>query len=180
MSKKILVLQGSARKGKNTATLAGFFCQGAEEAGNEVTYIDIADKNINGCLDCKHCFKHEGQCCQQDDMQEIYGYLRTHDVLVLATPVYFFGMTSQIKAPLDRMYAGIFKPFNITEMALLTTFQDSNESIVQPMIDQYKVMTDYCKYKDRGIVYVSDLNTDEEDIKKSPKLEEAYKLGLSI
>lgn len=180
MSRKILVLQGSARKNRNTATLAKEFCRGAEEAGHEITYISLAGMTINGCRDCKHCFSHEGQCIQQDDMQKIYEYLHTHDTLVLATPVYFFGMTAQIKAPLDRMYAGLGKPFGIKSMALLVTFQDSNEAIVQPLIDQYRIMTEFCKYQDEGMVYVNDLNVDEVDINKSPKLQDAFELGRSF
>ena len=180
MAKKILVLQGSARKGMNTATLAQSFCKGAEEAGNQVTFIEISGMNINGCKDCKHCFSHEGVCFQKDDMTEIYEHLRTHDVLVIATPVYFFGMTSQIKAPLDRMYAGLGKPFNISAMALLATVQDSDESIIQPMVDQFKVMTGYCKYDNLGVVYAGGLNEDRVDIQAHPALEKAYKLGKSI
>lgn len=180
MGKKILVLQGSARKNQNTATLAKEFCRGAEEAGHEVTFVTLACMTINGCKDCKYCFSHEGQCVQKDDMQELYSHLHSHDVLVLATPVYFFGMTAQIKAPLDRMYAGLGKPFNISSTVLLVTFQDSNEQIVQPLIDQYKIMADFCKYEDQGIIYANGLNTDGEDINNSPKLQKAYELGKSI
>lgn len=180
MSKKVLVLQGSARKAMNSSILARSFCRGAEEAGNKVSYLTLAGKNIQGCLDCKHCFAHDGTCIQEDDMQEIYTLLRTYDVLVLATPVYFFGMTAQIKAPLDRMYAGVGKPFNISSIALLATFQDSDESIVQPMIDQFKIMANFCRYENLGVVYASGLNVDKEDIRKNIALEKAYDLGKSI
>ena len=164
----------------NTATLAQSFCEGAEEEGHEVTFIDIAEKNINGCRDCKYCFSHEGVCVQKDDMTEIYEHLHSHDVLVLATPIYFFGMSAQIKAPLDRMYAGLGKPFKISAMALLATFQDSNETIIQPMIDQFEIMNNFCKYDNLGVVYAGGLNVDEEDIALHPAREEAYQLGKSI
>lgn len=179
MSKRILIFQGSPRKKKNTATLTQEFIRGAEETGNEVTLINVTDYAINGCIDCKHCLTHEGVCSQKDGMQDIYKLLHQHDMLVLATPVYFFGMTSQVKAPLDRMFAGIGKPFSIDSMALLVTFQDSNESIVQPLLDQYKIMTSFCQYEDKGIVYASGLNSDE-DIKQHHSLEKAYELGKSV
>lgn len=179
MTKKILVLQGSGRKNKNTHTLAQSFIEGAEEAGNEVTYMQLAGSNINECIDCKHCFTHEGECVQDDDMQEIYELLYTHDTLVLATPIYFFGMTALIRGPLDRMYAGIGKPFNIKSMAMLVTFQDSDETIVKPIIDQFDNMVAYCKYENKGTVYAHGLNK-EEDINTHPALKEAYNLGKSI
>ena len=180
MSKKILVLQGSARKGMNTATLAQAFCKGAKEVGHEVTFIEIAGKNINGCKDCKYCFNHDGVCIQNDDMTEIYELLHSYDILVLATPIYFFGMTAQIKAPLDRMYAGLGKPFNISAMALLATFQDSNEAIIQPMIDQFEIMNNFCRYDNLGVVYAGGLNVDKDDIAAHPAQKEAYQLGKSI
>lgn len=179
MAKRILVLQGSGRKNKNTHTLAQSFIKGAEASGNEVTYLQLAGLNINECLDCKHCFTHEGKCVQDDDMQDIYALLHSHDMLVLATPIYFFGMTALTRAPLDRMYAGIGKPFSINSMALLVTFQDSDETIVQPIIDQFDNMVQYCKYENKGTVYAHDLNS-EEDIQSHPALKDAYDLGFSL
>lgn len=179
MGKNILVLQGSGRKAKNTAELARSFCSAAEEAGNEVTYVELTGLSIGGCIDCKHCWKNNGECSQKDDMTQIYEYLHAADIVVLATPIYFFGMTAQIKAPLDRMYAGIGKSFGIEAMALLCTFQDSDESIMQPIIDQYLNMTNYCKYENLGVVYASGLNN-EDDIKTHDALRQARELGASI
>lgn len=179
MTKKILVLQGSGRKNKNTHTLAQSFINGAEASGNEITYVQLAGMDINECIDCKHCFTHEGQCVQNDDMQKIYALLHTHDMLVLATPIYFFGMTALIRGPLDRMYAGIGKPFHISSMALLVTFQDSDETIVQPIIEQFNNMVQYCKYENVGTVYAHGLNS-EDDIESHPALQDAYDLGFGL
>lgn len=105
MSKKVLVLCGSPRKKGNTDNLAEAFIRGAKEAGNEARKLYIRDMDIKGCLGCSACQKNGGVCIQKDDMGEIYTLMLDSDVIVLASPVYFYTWTSQMKAVVDRTFA---------------------------------------------------------------------------
>ena len=91
----------------------------AEAAGHSVTFVDVARKKIAGCLACEYCHgKGNGTCIQKDDMQELQPLLAEAEVLVLASPVYYFGMSAQLQAPLQRIYC-INKPPKLKKMALL-------------------------------------------------------------
>lgn len=105
MSKKILVLCGSPRKHGNTDLLSDAFLKGASEAGFEAEKIYIRDKQINGCMGCSVCQKNGGSCVQKDDMAEIYKKMTAADIIVLASPVYFYTWSSQMKTLLDRSFA---------------------------------------------------------------------------
>lgn len=132
MSKKIVVISGSPRVDGNSEMLADAFIEGARQIGNSVTVFSAGRMNIRGCLDCKYCFTHDGECIQKDDMQDIYPALRQADILVLASPVYWCGLTSQIKSVIDRMFAGCRKPFPITSVALLAVYGSSDANVVWP------------------------------------------------
>jgi multimeric flavodoxin WrbA len=102
---KILVLNGSPRPNGNTAAMVSAFADGAVQAGHEVTVIDIRQKKIAGCLACEYCHgKGEGVCIQKDDMQEIYPLIDQSDMIVFATPVYYFAYTAQMQAAVNRFY----------------------------------------------------------------------------
>lgn len=108
MSRKILVLTGSPRKNGNTNTVAGWFVEGAKEAGADVEVIDAArlkSKN-NGCVACMGCQKSDKyECVVEDEIKPVLARIPDMDVLVFATPTYFFGPTAQMKLLMDRMYS---------------------------------------------------------------------------
>lgn len=104
MAKNILILAGSPRKNGNSALLCGQFAKGAEEAGNTVELIYLRDKKINYCIACYHC-KKEGICSIKDDMAEILDKMNKADVIVMASPVYFYSVNAQMKALIDRTVA---------------------------------------------------------------------------
>lgn len=114
MSKKIMILSGSPRKNGNTNTVVGWFIEGAREAGAEVELIDAASlkSKFNGCIACLGCQKSDKFECEVDDeIKPVLAQIPEKDVLVFATPVYFFGPNAQLKLILDRMYSLIkFKP----------------------------------------------------------------------
>lgn len=101
---EIVALMGSPRKGGNTDILTDSFLEGAAERGAVFEKIYLNDLEIRGCQGCLSCHK-QGKCRQDDDMQQVYEKLLSADLWVLATPVYWWGPTSQIKAAIDRMYA---------------------------------------------------------------------------
>ena len=103
MSKKVLILSGSPRKGGNSDLLCDEFAKGATEAGHNVEKIHVSEKNIHPCIACYHCSKNSGACVFKDDMAEILQKMIDADVLVLASPVYFYSIDAQLKAVIDRL-----------------------------------------------------------------------------
>lgn len=179
MARKVLVVTSSPRKNGNSSMLADAFIEGAQQAGNTVHRVDVGHAKINGCLDCKHCFTHEGVCIQKDDMQDIYPLLRECDVLVIASPIYFFTLNAQIKAFIDRMFCMIGKPFAVKSTVLLTVQEDKDQTVADNAVNTYKAMTSYIKWEDLGIISVAGVN-DKGAIEGNPKLDEARALGASI
>ena len=102
--KKVLILSGSPRKGGNSDTLCDEFMKGAIEAGNEVEKIFVAGKNIGYCKACYAC-KDSGVCVIKDDMAEVLQKMLDADVIVLSSPVYFYSISAQLKAVIDRTVA---------------------------------------------------------------------------
>lgn len=108
MAKKMMVLCGSPRKNGNTNTVAGWVVEGAKEAGADVEVIDVArlkSKN-NGCVACMGCQKSDKyECVVDDEIKPVLSRIPDKDVIVFATPVYFFGPSAQMKLVMDRMYS---------------------------------------------------------------------------
>ena len=104
MSKKVLILSSSPRKGGNSDSLCDQFAKGASEAGNDVEKIRLAEKNIGYCTGCYAC-QTSGKCVQNDDAREVLDKMMAADVIVLATPVYFYSMCAQLKTLIDRSVA---------------------------------------------------------------------------
>ena len=106
MSKKIVILNGSPRKKGNTSALVKSFTEGAEASGNTVTEFFLGGMNIHGCRGCfgGHSSK-DCPCVQQDDMNQIYPAVRDCDVIVLASPLYYWNMSGQLRSAVDRLFA---------------------------------------------------------------------------
>ena len=115
----IVVLSGSPRKGANTDIMVDAFVETARDGGHTVEVIRVAGKKIAGCLGCKYCFAHEGACVQKDDMADVLEALKRADMVVFASPIYWFDITAQEKAAIDRLYAFGATGFPFTKTALL-------------------------------------------------------------
>ena len=123
---KILVLNGSPRKQGTTAAMCSAFCEGAEAAGHEVNLVRVCEKKISGCLACEYCHNAgKGHCVQQDDMQELYPLMEEMDMLVIASPIYYYSYSGQMQCALNRIYA-LDRPKNLKKTALLLTAGDAN------------------------------------------------------
>ena len=179
MSKNIIVITGSPRSGGNSEILADAFIEGAEKSGNTVIRFNAGRMNIRGCLDCKYCFTHDGKCLQKDDMQEIYPALRQTDILVLASPVYWYGLTSQIKSVIDRMFAGSRKPFAITSMVLLAAYGDSDSNVFSPAEAHFRAIAHYMEWAVIGIIAEGNVH-EAGEIRGRKALLDAFELGESI
>jgi multimeric flavodoxin WrbA len=157
----ILILQGSPRAKGNTAWMAEEFKNAAEAANHKVTLVNVARKKVAGCLACEYCHtKGNGQCIQKDDMQEIYPLLAEAEVLVLASPIYYFTLSAQIQAVIQRFYS-MFKPANVRKTVLLLSSNSPN--VYDAAITEYKLITGFCGYEDMGIVtaFNDEQKTDE-------------------
>ena len=105
MGKKVLILSGSPRRGGNSDLLCSEFARGARESGNEVEIIRVAAKKIAPCSGCYYCRAHNGECAHKDDMTEVLQKMIDADVIVMASPVYFYSIDAQLKAVIDRTVA---------------------------------------------------------------------------
>ena len=145
----ILILQGSPRANGNTAWMAEEYRKAAEAAGHRVTLVDVARKKIAGCLACEWCHgKGSGACIQKDDMQELYPLFAEAEALVLAAPVYYFTMSAQIQAPIQRLYC-INKPPKLRKMALLLS--SYSPDVYAGAVGEYRGICSYWQTEDTGI-----------------------------
>lgn len=129
MSKNILVISTSPRKGGNSETLADAFVSGAQEAGNQVEKICLYDKTIGFCKGCLACLKPH-RCVIHDDADTIAQKMRTADVLVFATPIYYYEMCGQMKTMLDRANPLYDSDYSFREVYLLATAADEDEHTI--------------------------------------------------
>lgn len=132
---KILVLNGSPHLNGATSDMVNAFAQGAKEAGHEVEIINVAHKNIHGCMACEYCReKEQGICCQKDDMQAIYPEILSSDMVVFASPIYYFTLSAQLQAAIHRTYS-IDIPKNVKKVALIMS--SGSPFVYGPAIAQY-------------------------------------------
>lgn len=179
MKKNILILVGSPRKGGNTDILANAFIEGALKAGHEVEKIPLQTYNINGCLGCDFCVRNQGMCVQKDDMQMVYDKLNKADVVVLATPLYFFGFSSQIKAIIDRFYALTSGGLPSKQSVLLAAYASQDSHEIDGLISQYKMIAAALNWSSLGEICAKGV-FQKGDISNHPSIAEANKLGKSI
>ena len=148
----IVVLQGSPNKHGSSNLLADCFKQGAEEAGHTVELIDAAHANIHPCTGCIHC-GYEGPCVQKDDVEEIRGKILRADMMVFVTPLYYYGMSAQLKTLIDRFCA-----FNTSiqrkhmKSALLAAAWNSDNWTFEALESHYKTLVRYLNLPDMGMV----------------------------
>lgn len=134
MSKRVLILTTSARRGGNSEKLAQAFAKGAQEAGNEVTLIRAADKHIECCRGCLAC-QQTRACAIRDDMAGILKAMMESDVLCFATPIYFYAMSGLMKTILDRTNPLFPQDYPFRDVYLLASAADTDESACRRAVD---------------------------------------------
>ena len=106
---KVLILNGSPRPQGNTARMTAAFREAAGKAGHQVVQHDVCRMNISGCMACEYCHgKGKGECIRKDDMHKIYADLKDTELLVLAAPIYYHGISGQLKCAIDRFYSALY------------------------------------------------------------------------
>ena len=176
---RITVLIGSPRRNGNTALLAESFEKGARN-DNDVELLRVADYHINPCLGCNACYSGEGHACvQKDDMALIYQRLMQTDTLIIASPVYFYGVSAQLKALIDRLHTPLRNDFHIKQLGLILVGAASLPDLFDPIVTQYRMTCRYFGLEDIGMVLVRDAK-DAGDVLAGDGLRRAYDLGASI
>ena len=171
---KILVLNGSPHLNGATSDMVNAFAQGAKEAGHEVEIINVAHKNIHGCMACEYCReKEQGICCQKDDMQAIYPEILSSDMVVFASPIYYFTLSAQLQAAIHRTYS-IDIPKNVKKVALIMS--SGSPFVYGPAIAQYfQSIVEYWGVENAGIFTANGKKNKSEE-----KRNEVYRFGKDL
>lgn len=179
MSKKVLVLSTSPRKGGNSDLLADEFVRGAQEAGNSVEKITLYDKTIGFCKGCLAC-QRTLRCVIHDDADAIAQSMLTADVIVFATPIYYYGMCGQMKTMLDRANPLFPSDYQFREIYLLAAAAEEEEHTVDGAVTGLQGWVD-CFEKARlaGTVFAGGV-TSVGEIQGHPALRKAYEMGQNV
>ena len=170
---EVLVLNGSPRIKGNTVALTDAFAKEAQALGHNVSVVRIGSKLIRGCKNCDFCRNTlNGYCVQEDDMQEVYQLLRKCEVLVIASPVYYYSLNGQTHCAIERMYAFDKLPKLKKAALMLTAGGNKFDAAVQTFQD---AIITHMNAEDMGMVVAVG-----EENKTEAKLEEARELARKI
>ena len=172
----IIVLQGSPNRRGSTYMLADGFRRGAEDAGHSVEIVDVAYANVRPCTGCVRC-GYEGPCVQKDGTDDIRRKILSADMIVFATPLYYYGMSAQLKTLIDRFCA-----FNSSvqrrhmKSALLAAAWNSDDWTFEALESHYKTLVRYLNLTDMGMVLGAGCGTPSMT-RHSQFPQQAYNLG---
>ncbi len=177
--KKVLIITTSLRRNSNSEALALAFAEGARSAGNDVEVVSLKDKTLAFCKGCFAC-QNIGHCVIDDDANAIADKMEQAEVIVWATPVYYYGMSGQMKTLIDRANSLYSRPYKFKKVYLLATATE-NESFtpegtvkgVQGWVDCF----DNVEFTDT--LFVGDV-TDPNDIQGNPGVKKAFDLGATV
>ena len=178
MNKKVLIISASPRKGGNSDTLCDEFAKGAKESGNSVEKINLVDKNIGFCKACYACTKL-GKCFQKDDVNEILEKMMDTDVLVLASPVYFYTMNAQMKTLIDRTVP-LYEKMKNKDIYLIATAAETGEEILERTIDGFRGFMDcYDGFVEKGVIRAAGVYQVGE-VQSTKYMQQAYDMGKNV
>jgi multimeric flavodoxin WrbA len=179
MGKTVLVLSSSPRKGGNSDILCDQFILGAKESGHSAEKVFLKDKKINYCSGCGTCIDKIKPCPQKDDMAGVLEKMIASDVIVMATPVYFYTMCGQMKTLIDRTCAR-YTHISNKEFYFILTAADTSKQAMQRTVEEFRGFT-YCLEgaEEKGII----LGTgawNKGDISSKPAMEQAFEMGKMV
>ena len=178
MSKNVLIVSSTPRKGGNSSILCDRFAEGAREAGHTVEKVELREKTVRPCTGCYAC-RGKGKCAQKDDMEPILNAMIAADTIVMATPVYFYSMCSQMKAVIDRTVPR-YTEITGKEFYFIATAADSNRKAIERTIEGFRGFMDCLDdATERGTVLGVGA-WEAGSVRKTRALEEAYKMGKAI
>lgn len=190
--KRILVVMGGGRPKGNTEQLADAFIRGAEEAGHFVEKVSLLKTEVKGCLGCNAC-RYGKPCIQKDGFNELSAKIKQADLIVFASPLYFWTISSKLKAFIERFYCiaeedheppyGRYEKYPVKDSALLMTSADEFFWTFSQAVSYYQfAIVNYIGFHDKGMVLAGgcgDTNG-QPQIDKTGKLQEAYEFGKNI
>lgn len=179
MSKKVLVLSASPRKGGNSDLLCDQFVTGAQEAGHHAEKIFLKNKKIQYCNGCGICIDGKMSCPLKDDMAEMLDKMAAADVIVMATPVYFYSMNAQMKTFIDRTCSRYTELSN-KEFYFIIAAADTNIQAMERTIEGFRGFTSCLSGAvEKGIIYGTGA-WNIGDIKGKPSMKEAFDMGKTV
>ena len=179
MSKKVVVLSTSLRTNSNSELLAKSFVDGAKDSGNEVKYISLKNKDIRFCIGCLACQK-TGHCVIKDDVADIMNNVLEAEVVVWATPIYYYEMSGQKKTLIDRLNPMYSKDYKFRDVYLLATAAEEGDEVFEKVITGLNGWIDcFEKTSIKGTVLCGGVS-DSGAISGNNKLKEAYDLGSHV
>lgn len=176
MGKKIVVISSSPRKGGNSERLCDRFIAGAREAGHEVEKIALRELKINYCTGCGSCYGGERPCPQRDDAAGVVEKMVAADVIVMATPVYFYTLCAQMKTLIDRCCAR-YEQMRGKEFYFILTAAERSVGMMQRTVECFRGFLDCLEEpQERGVIYgVGAWQVGE--IEGMPAMDEAFEMG---
>lgn len=177
--KKVLILSASPRKGGNSDTLCDAFLKGAAESGHMVKKVFLRDHQIHYCTGCGVC-NTTHQCVQADDMAEILNHMVDADVLVLATPVYFYTMDGQLKTLIDRTVPR-YQELADKEFYFILTAADADKASLERSVSGLRGFTEDClpRTREKGILYGTGV-WQMGEVQGRLVLSQAYEMGRRV
>lgn len=190
--KKILVIQGGGRAKGNTAQLVQSFVRGAEEAGHQTEIISLVKNEVKGCLGCNAC-RYGKPCVQKDSFNSIVPKIMESDMIVFASPLYFWTISSRLKAFIERFYCiaredadppkGRYERYPEKDCALLMTAADDFFWTFEQAVSYYKfAVVNYIGFHDKGVYLAGGCGDTNglPQIDKTDHLEAVYRFGKEI
>lgn len=174
---KIVMLTGSPHKEGTTDLLATEYFRETIDRGYEIVRFDIAHLDINPCIGCDYCRRNDGECIFNDDMKMISDELEEADVIVFVTPLYYFGMTAQLKTAIDRFYATNVALRSTPKKAyLIAAGADEDDWVMTGLKAHFTALCRYMKWEEMDSVLCLGLS-DREDALRSDYLEQVRNLA---
>lgn len=179
MNKNVLIISTSPRKGSNSDLLADEFLRGAQEAGHKVEKITLRDKQIGFCQGCLACL-NTGRCAIADDANAIVQKMLVADVIVFATPIYYYEMCGQMKTMLDRSNPLYGSDYRFQDIYLLAAAAEEDDSTMDGAINGLQGwIACFERAHLAGTVFGGGVGAAGE-IKGHPALQKAYEMGKTI
>lgn len=175
---KVVIITGSHRTYSNSRALAEEFEKGAKDAGHDVYRFDAAHKKVHPCIGCDEC-NMNGPCIYKDDMEELRDRLIASDVVVLASPMYYFGFSAQLTAVIDRFYSFNPKVTGNKKCFLIIALCGGDLKTAEGMERQYEIMAGFLKWKDCGRIVAPKL-CPENAVANTGWLAKAYEMGKNL
>lgn len=178
MAKNVLIISSSPRKHGNTELLCQSFAKGALESGHNVVEVFLNEKNIHFCQGCAFCEKNPGKCSQHDDMAEIILELVKCDVVVFASPVYFYSISGQMKTFIDRLVT-IYRQITNKEIYYIFAAGDKTPNFKIVELCMRGLVSCFAGSKVMGMIQAGGVRKKGE-VSYTEHLQEAYKMGAEV